>query len=152
MAASLRPPLPGPDGASALISVAPRDKARVAELAAALARVGYRFVATPGTAALLRDLGHEVEEAALLGDRPSELPSILDVIAGGDVSLVINTPAPRSGAVLDAAAIRHAAIAEGVLCLTAMDTAVAAAHSLEPSAQARIGDVRALDDWLRSVD
>jgi hypothetical protein len=53
--------------------------------------------------------------------------------------------------VLDAAAIRHAAIAEGVLCLTAMDTAVAAAHSLEPSAQARIGDVRALDDWLRSV-
>jgi len=151
LAASLRPPVPGPAGTSALISVAPRDELRVAELATALADVGYRFVATPGTAAVLRELGHEVQEAALLGDEPSELPSILDVIASGEVSLVINTPAPRSGAVLDAAAIRHAAIAEGVLCLTAIDTAVAAAHSLEPSAQARIGDVRALGDWLTAV-
>ncbi len=150
MAASLRPPLPGPDGSCALISVAPRDEARVGELAAALARVGYRFVATPGTAAVLRKLGHEVREAALLHADRRDLPSILDVIAGGDVSLVVNTPMPRSGAVLDAAAIRHAAIAEGVLCLTAMDTAVTAAHSLEPSAQAGIGDVRSLDAWLES--
>ena len=150
MAASLRPPLPGPDGSCALISVAPRDEERVGELADALARVGYRFVATPGTAAVLRKLGHDVREAALLHTDPRDLPSILDVIAGGDVSLIINTPMPRSGAVLDAAAIRHAAIAEGVLCLTTMDTAVAAAHSLEPSAQAGISDVRSLADWLES--
>jgi carbamoyl-phosphate synthase large subunit len=113
--------------------------------------VGYRFVATPGTAAALRSLGHEVREAALLGTDDSSLPSILDVIASGDISLVINTPAPRSGAVLDAAAIRHAAVAEGILCLTDIDTAVAAAHSLEPSAQARTRDVRSLDRWLATA-
>ncbi|HKZ90760.1 MAG TPA: carbamoyl-phosphate synthase large subunit, partial [Candidatus Limnocylindrales bacterium] len=67
LAASLRPPVPGPEGTAALISVAPRDEGRLAELAGALARVGYRFVATPGTASALRGLGYEVSEVALLG-------------------------------------------------------------------------------------
>ncbi len=148
LSAALRPPLPGPGGAAALISVAPRDEARVGELAAALAAAGYRFVATPGTAVALRRHGHEVSEVALVDDDGSELPGVLDVIAGGEVSIIINTPMPRSGAILDAAAIRHAAIAEGILCMTTMDSAIAAAHSLEPAAQSRIGDVRALDAWL----
>ncbi len=152
LAASLRPPLPGTVGAAALISVAPRDMGRLAELAAALARVGYHFVATPGTAAGLRELGHEVQEAALLGSDTDGLPSILDVIAGGTVSLVVNTPAPRAGAVLDAAAIRHAAVAEGILCLTDIDTAVAAARSLDPSVQAQVTDVRSLAAWLTGGD
>ncbi len=148
LSAALRPPLPGPEGASALISVAPRDEVRVEELARALAAAGYRFVATPGTAAALRRHGYAVSEVALVGDDDSDLPGVLDVIASGDVSIIINTPMPRSGAVLDAAAIRHAAIAEGVLCMTTMDSAIAAAHSLEPAAQARIGDVRSLGAWL----
>ncbi len=152
LAASLRPPLPGEGGAAALISVAPRDVGRLAELAEALARVGYRFVATPGTASRLRELGHEVREVALLGSEAEGLPSILDVIAEGTVSLVVNTPAPRSGAVLDAAAIRHAAVAEGILCLTDIDTAVAAARSLDPATQARVTDVRSLAAWLGGED
>jgi carbamoyl-phosphate synthase large subunit len=150
LAASLRPPLPGVGGALALISVAPRDEARLPELAAALSRVGYRFVATPGTAAGLRRLGHEVREVALLGAPHEQRPSILEVIAGGEVSFIVNTPAPRSGAVLDAAAIRHAAVAEGILCLTDIDTAIAAARSLDPIAQAKVADVRSLAAWLRS--
>src|SRR5687768_18169656 len=108
-AASLRPPVPGPEGARALVSIADRDKAQLPALAAALARVGYRFAATAGTAALLRELGHDVLEVAPLGEEGSGLPAILEVIEGGDVALVVNTPAPRSGPVRDAAAIRHAA-------------------------------------------
>jgi carbamoyl-phosphate synthase large subunit len=149
-AAALRPPLPGPDGACVLISVAPRDEARIGELASALATAGYRFVATPGTAAALRQHGHEVREVALVGDTHSKLPSILDIIASGETTFIVNTPMPRSGAILDAAAVRHAAIAEGLLCMTTMDSAIAAAHSLEPSAQAHITDVRSLGAWLES--
>jgi carbamoyl-phosphate synthase large subunit len=126
--------------------------ARLGELAAALAHVGYRFVATPGTAVGLRGLGYEVQEAALLGSDTEGRPSILEVIAGGTVSLVVNTPAPRAGAVLDAASIRHAAVAEGILCLTDIDTAVAAARSLDPLVQARVTDVRSLAAWLATVD
>ena len=148
LAAALHPPLPGPEGATALISVAPRDEHRLGELGAALAAGGYRFVATPGTAAALRRHGHEVQEVAMAGDTESDLPSILDAIAGGGIDLIINTPMPRAGAVLDAAAVRHAAVAEGILCMTTIDTAIAAAHALEPAAQARIGDVRSLEAWL----
>ena len=84
----------------------------------------------------------------MAGDTESELPPILDEIASGGISFIVNTPMPRSGAVLDAAAVRHAAVAESILCMTTMDTAIAAAHSLEPSAQSRIGDVRSLEAWL----
>ena len=152
LAAALRPPIPGPDGAAALISVAPRDEAGLEELAAALMAAGYHLVATPGTAAALRRFGYEAREVAMAGDVDSELPSIIEVIASGEISFIVNTPMPRAGAVLDAAAVRHAAIAEGILCMTTIETAVAAAHSLEPSAQARIGDVRPLDVWLAGAD
>ncbi len=73
---------------------------------------------------------------------------ILDLIASGDVRLVVNTPTPRSGAVRDAAEIRLAAIAEGILCLTAMETAVAAAEALDPEIAPRLSVVRSLDDWV----
>jgi carbamoyl-phosphate synthase large subunit len=150
-AASLRPPVPGPDGAQVLVSIADRDKAQLPELAEALARVGYRFAATAGTAATLRDLGHVVQEVTPLGDEATGLPHILDVIAGGEVALVVNTPSPRSGPVRDAAAIRHAAVAEGILCLTSMDTAIAAARSLDPLVRERITDIRAIDRWVEGA-
>ncbi len=73
--------------------------------------------------------------------------AILDLIASGRVRLVVNTPTPRSGAVRDAAEIRHAAVAEGVLCLTAIETAVAAAQALDPAIRERLADVRPLDEW-----
>ncbi|MFN8623085.1 MAG: ATP-grasp domain-containing protein, partial [Chloroflexota bacterium] len=147
-AASLRPPVPGPDGAVALVSIADRDKALLPDLADALARVGYRFAATAGTAAQLRSLGHDVIEVAPLGEEGLGLTPILDVIASGQVALVVNTPAPRSGPVRDAAAIRHAAIAEGILCLTSMDTAVTAARSLDPAVREHITDIRSIERWV----
>ena len=66
----------------------------------------------------------------------------------GDVRLVVNTPTPRSGAVRDAAEIRHAATAEGILCLTAIETAVAAAEALDPAIADRLSQVRSLADWV----
>jgi carbamoyl-phosphate synthase large subunit len=152
LAASLRPVVPEESGALALLSIADRDKERLAELANALARGGYRFAATRGTAAALREAGHEALEVARLaadGEAPEPgLTPILDVIASGGVSLVVNTPSPRSGPVRDAAAIRHAAVAEGILCLTSIDTAVAAARSLDPEIRGRVDDFRTLDAWL----
>jgi carbamoyl-phosphate synthase large subunit len=150
-AASLRPPVPGPDGALVLVSIADRDKGQLPALADALARVGYRFAATAGTAATLRELGHAVQEVTPLGDESTGLPHILDVIGSGEVALVVNTPSPRSGPVRDAAAIRHAAVAEGILCLTSMDTAIAAARSLDPHVREQITDIRAIDRWVGGV-
>jgi len=153
LAASLRPPVPGPDGALVLVSISDRDKPRLPELAASLAAVGYRFAATAGTAAALRASGYAAMDVEPLADGMGAAgvegaPAILDVIASGQVSLVVNTPSPRSGPVRDAAAIRLAAVSEGILCLTSMDTAIAAARSLDASVQAQVADVRPLDAWL----
>jgi hypothetical protein len=74
---------------------------------------------------------------------------VIDAIASGEVLLVVNTPSPESRPVRDAGAIRMAATAEGILCLTSIDTALAAAAALDPAAAEHLDDVRPLDDWLR---
>jgi carbamoyl-phosphate synthase large subunit len=149
VAASLVPPPAGPEGALALLTVADRDKALLGPLAAALAKAGYRFAATPGTRVALAALGWDARPVAKLGDQagPGEV-AILDLVVSGDVRLVVNTPTPRSGPVRDAAEIRLAATAEGVLCLTAIETAVAAAEAIDPDIAGRLSEVRALGAWV----
>ena len=48
----------------------------------------------------------------------------------------------------DAGAIRRAALAEGILCLTSIDTALAAAQALDPEIADDLADVRPLDAWF----
>jgi carbamoyl-phosphate synthase large subunit len=151
LGAALVPPRPGEEGALALLSIAERDKAELPRLGAALAAAGYRLAATAGTRSALADAGFDAAPVAKLGADPDEAAgevAILDLIASGEVRLVVNTPTPRSGAVRDAAEIRHAATAEGILCLTAIETAVAAAEALDPSIAARLSEVRSLEEWV----
>ena len=75
---------------------------------------------------------------------------IIEAIGAGDVRLVVNTPTPRSGAVRDAIEIRLAATGEGILCLTAIETAVAAAEALDPAIADRLAEVHSLADWVPS--
>ena len=152
LGAALVPPRPGPDGALALLSIADRDKPLLGRMAAGLAVAGYRFAATAGTAAALAALGHEARPVAKFGapDTAEGVP-ILDLIASGEVRLVVNTPTPQSGAVRDAAEIRLAATAEGILCLTAIETAVAAAEALDPAVIDRLAEVRPLGEWVPGV-
>jgi carbamoyl-phosphate synthase large subunit len=147
--AALIPPRPGAEGALALISVAERDHGELPRVARALARAGYRFAATSGTAAELRGLGYEAQVVAKVGEAPeSGQVAILDLIASGKVRLVVNTPSPKSGPVRDAIEIRLAATAEGILCLTAIETAVAAAEALDPDLLERLAEVRSLGEWV----
>ena len=142
----------GPEDAPlALLSIAERDKAELPRLARALAAAGYRLAATAGTRAMCEAEGLQVRPVAKLGAEPDTAAgevSILELIESGEVRLVVNTPTPRSGAVRDAAEIRLAATAEGILCLTAIETAVAAAEALNPEIAARVADVRSLHDWV----
>jgi carbamoyl-phosphate synthase large subunit len=112
------------------------------------------MAATPGTRAALVGRGFEAEPVAKLGEVPDVAAgevAILDMIRAGRVRLVVNTPTPRSGPVRDAAEIRHAAIAEGILCLTAVETAVAAAEALDPAVVDRLAEVRPLGDWMAAA-
>jgi carbamoyl-phosphate synthase large subunit len=145
--ASLLPPVAAP-GDLAMLTIADRDKEGLPTLAAALVRAGYDLAATPGTRDALAAVGFDAMAVAKLGEEGTdEAPPILGLIASGRVRLIVNTPTPRSGPVRDAAEIRHAAIAEGVLCLTAIETAVAAAEALDPALADRLAEVRPLHEW-----
>ncbi len=143
LAAGSLPPAPVGPVNLALLSIADRDKPVLPRLARALSGAGYRFAATRGTADALRRYGYEVREVARL-DEDGGLPTLLETIASGEVALIVNTPSPKPGPVRDAAEIRQAAVREGLLCLTSIETAVAAAESLDPQVRASIADVRPL--------
>jgi carbamoyl-phosphate synthase large subunit len=152
LGAALVPPRPGVAGTTALLSIADRDKAELPRLARALRTAGYDLAATSGTLAALEAAGFAARPVAKLGAAPEAgEASILEFIASGAVRLVVNSPTPRSGAVRDAAEIRHAAVAEGILCLTAIETAVAAAEALDPAIAGRLSDVRPLGEWVPSA-
>ena len=148
--AALIPPRPGrrrragPDlGRGARQGELPR-------VAAALARAGYRFAATSGTAAELAQAGPRGAgrgQGRRSGPARARSPSWISSPAAS-VRLVVNTPSPKSGPVRDAAEIRLAATAEGILCLTAIETAVAAAEALDPDLRARLAEVRSLGEWV----
>jgi carbamoyl-phosphate synthase large subunit len=149
--AALVPPRATAAGALALLSIADRDKGEIARLGAALTTAGYSLAATAGTRSALAEAGFEAAPVAKLGAEPDAAigeAAILELIASGGVRLVVNTPTPRSGAVRDAAEIRHAATAEGILCLTAVETAVAAAEALDPAILDALSDVKSLGEWV----
>ncbi len=100
LGAALVPPRPGEAGELALLSIADRDKGTLGRLADALAAAGYRLAATPGTRAALAAAGHDARPVAKLGEAADASigeVAILDLIADGEVRLVVNTPTPRSG-------------------------------------------------------
>ncbi|MBI2780689.1 MAG: carbamoyl-phosphate synthase large subunit [Chloroflexi bacterium] len=135
----------------ALLSIADRDKPQLVRLARALELAGYRLAATPGTRTALRAAGIAAAPVAKLGAEPDTAlgeVALLDLIRGGLMRLVVNTPTPRSGPVRDAAEIRHTAISEGVPCLTAIETAIAAAEALDPAMASRVAHVRSITEWL----
>jgi carbamoyl-phosphate synthase large subunit len=149
--ASLIPPRAGEgEPPLALLSIADRDKWGLDALGAALVRAGYRLAATAGTREQLEQAGiRDVVHVAKLGAEPmGEESGILELIASGQVRLVVNTPTPRSGPVRDAADIRHATIAEGILCFTSIETGVAAAEALDPAVVDGIAAVRSLTEWV----
>jgi carbamoyl-phosphate synthase large subunit len=117
-----------PEGGTVLVSLADKDKLAGAEVARAFAELGFRLVATEGTASYLREVGLEVAEVvAKVSEEPGA--SAVELIASGQVQLVINTPQGK-GARSDGARIRGATAAYQVPCVTTIAAARALAGGL----------------------
>ena len=111
-AAGLRlPARPNGHRAVAFLSVCDRDKPAATLLAQRLADLGFDLVATPGTARRIKQLGIEVTEVAKVGEADGN--SVVDLVRGGKVDLIVNTPVGR-GARADGYQIRRAAISAKV--------------------------------------
>ncbi|GAA1473341.1 carbamoyl-phosphate synthase large subunit [Corynebacterium felinum] len=138
-----------PTEGTVFVSVANRDKRTLIFPIQRLASMGFRMLATAGTAAMLRRNGvacetvlkrSEVSEGTHEGKQ-----SIVDLIRAGEVDLILNTPAGSSGARHDGYEIRAAAVSVGVPLVTTVQGVTAAVQGIEAR---RSGDlsVRALQE------
>jgi carbamoyl-phosphate synthase large subunit len=118
-----------PTEGTAFLSVNDRDKAGVVHVAKRLAGLGFRLVATRGTAAELRAGGLAVERVFKVNEGR---PNIVDLMLSGKVDLVINTPLGRKSR-YDEGALRKAALQLGILSITTLTGANATASGIEAS-------------------
>jgi carbamoyl-phosphate synthase large subunit len=98
-----------PTEGTVFITVTDTDKASASAIAAQFHDLGFRVVATRGTAQSISRMGVPVTTLNKLGEGS---PHVVDWIERGDVDLVINTPV-GTGARTDGYEIRSAAVARG---------------------------------------
>ena len=111
-----------------LLTVNDADKQAALEIAKGLHSSGRKIAATPGTGRILEENGIPVETVNKI---QAGSPNILDLITGGRVSLMINTPSLNETSESEAARIRRACIESGVPCVTSIDTATAILRALD---------------------
>ncbi len=127
------------------VSIANRDKRAAIFPVKRLADLGFRILATVGTAQVLRRNGVNAEVVGKFSDGPD---NIVDKILAGEVDLVLNTPwgsAGNSGPRVDGYEIRTAAVSVGIPCLTTVQAAAAAVQGIEELIRGEVG-VRSLQD------
>lgn len=111
-----------------LITVADKDKEEAAKLAERFTAIGYRVLATSGTADVFSQKGIRVQTVGKIG---SESPNLLDAIKQGDAQLVINTLTRGKQPRRDGFKIRRESVEHGIPCLTSLDTAKAILDVIE---------------------
>ena len=112
-----------PRKGSIFLSVSDHDKRHVAPLAKELHALGFRLIATRGTAAALESAGVPAEPVYKVNEGR---PNIVDLVKTGKVDMVINTPLGRES-FYDEKSIRRAAIRYNIPCITTLSAANAAA-------------------------
>jgi len=112
------------------LSVADRDKRSVLLSALRLSQLGFTLLATAGTAEMLRRNGIEAAVVTKVSEAAPGEPSVVDLITGGDIDIVVNTPSGRS-ARADGYDIRAAAVAADKPLFTTIAQLSAAVASLE---------------------
>ncbi len=115
-----------PTGGTVFVSVNERDKPHVAEVAQRFVDLGFKLVATHGTADVL-------EKAGLIAERVYKVkegrPNVVDLIKGDRIQLVINTP-HGVDPWFDEKAIRRATVTHHIPAITTLAAARAAAEGI----------------------
>jgi carbamoyl-phosphate synthase large subunit len=127
------------------VSVANRDKRAAIFPVKRLFDLGFRVLATAGTAQVLRRNGVAAEVVGKFSDGPG---NVVEKILAGEVDLVLNTPwgSPgNSGPRVDGYEIRTAAVSAGIPCLTTVQAAAAAVQGIEELTRGEVA-VRSLQD------
>jgi carbamoyl-phosphate synthase large subunit len=115
-----------PTKGTVFISVTDHDKPQVAELARRFVDMGFKLVATAGTADILEAKGMAVERVYKVKEGR---PNVVDLIKGERIQLIVNTPTGLEPW-FDEKAIRRAAVNARIPTITTLSAARAAAEGI----------------------
>jgi len=115
-----------PTKGTVFISVTDQDKPQVAQVARKFADMGFKLVATAGTADVLENAGMTVERVYKVKEGR---PNVVDLIKGERIQLIINTPHGLEPW-FDEQAIRRAAVNARIPTITTLSAARAAAEGI----------------------
>jgi carbamoyl-phosphate synthase large subunit len=124
-----------PTEGTAFISVTDHDKQHVAEVARKFVDMGFKLVATAGTADILEAAGMSVDRVYKVKEGR---PNVVDLIKGERIQLIVNTPHGQDP-FFDEKAIRRAAVQARIPTITTLSAARAAAEGI---AALQSGEVR----------
>ena len=144
MAASVNLPTSG----TVFLSVKNQDKPKAVDVARGLHTLGFKIVATRGTAAAIKEAGIPV---AVVNKVAEGRPHIVDMLKNGEISLVINTVEERRNAITDSRAIRTQALAARVTYYTTIAGAWAAVEGMQYLREGLGIQVYSLQDLHRSL-
>lgn len=117
-----------PQSGTILVTLADKHKEDTIPMLTRYAECGFNFLATSGTAKMLRDNKLHVKEVAKIGRAEWDL---LDEIKAGNVHMILNTITKGKNEKSDGFKMRRAAAENGIICLTSLDTADALLKSIE---------------------
>jgi carbamoyl-phosphate synthase large subunit len=135
-----------PERGTAFVSVNNDDKANLLPIARDLSELGFRLIATRGTAAYLRAYGLDVDVVYKVNEGR---PNVADEIVNRKVDLIINTPLGRES-FFDDRTVRRAAMMHQVPCITTLTGAAAAVQAIRALREQGVG-VRALQDYYAGI-
>jgi carbamoyl-phosphate synthase large subunit len=131
-----------PMSGTVFISLNERDKTKIGSLGKDLAALGFKFLATDGTAAILRQDGIEVEEVFKVGEGR---PNIVDQIINKSVDWIINTPMGAASK-HDEVAIRRTALENNIPTMTTLAAARAAVQAIRALKEGDLA-IRSLQEY-----
>jgi len=137
-----------PQGGTVFVSVRDEDKPRIVDSVRRLSSLGFRVLATEGTATYLQGFGLQVEPINKVHQGP---PHVGQALAAGEISMVINTPETDPRALRDSFLIRRSAVELGIPLFTTAPGAAAAAEGIEHLKRGK-PRVRSLQEYHRAAE
>ena len=120
---------------AAFISIKNTDKSGVGDLARKLNTLGFRLIATRGTAAAIASLGIAV---TVVNKVAEGRPHVVDLIKNGGVAFIINTVEEKRSAMADSRSIRTTGLSQRITTYTTFAGARAAVDGMLAMTQARL--------------
>lgn len=137
---------PLPREGNVFISISDKDKTQAIDSARALSEMGFVLYATQGTRQVLAEEGISAHLVIKHSEKmDSGARSAVDLIEGGEIQLIINTPFGRDSR-KDGWFIRSAAVARGIPCITTIPGFKAAVSGIR-ALQNRNVQTKSLQDW-----